>query len=57
MRYRLPSTGSVQHPVFIIAGYNKILEELLDMNIELRQRIKVKLIFQVIYLSTYQGSH
>ena len=46
MRYVLPSNGSVQHPVFIFAGYTENMEEFLDTNIGLRRRIKLKFIFQ-----------
>ena len=46
MRYMLLSTGSVQHPVFIFAGYTENMEEFLDTNIGLRRRIKLKFIFQ-----------
>ena len=30
MRYMLPSTGSVQHPVLIFDGYSENMEEFLD---------------------------
>ena len=46
MRYMLPSNGSVQHPVFIFAGYSENMEEFLDTNIGLRRRIKLKFMFQ-----------
>ena len=46
MRYMLPSNVSVQHPVFICAGYTENMEECLDTNIGLRQKIKLKFMFQ-----------
>ena len=46
MRYMLPSNESVQHPVFIFAGYSENMEEFLDTNIGLRRRIKLKFMFQ-----------
>ena len=46
MRYMLPSTGSVKHPVFIFASYSANMEEFLDTNIGLRGRIKLKLMVQ-----------
>ena len=41
----LLSNGSVQHQVFIFAGYSENMEEFLDMNIGLRRRIKLELKF------------
>ena len=35
MRYTLPSTGSVQHPVFIFDGYSEHMEQYLDTRIGL----------------------
>ena len=46
MRYMLSSNGSVQHPVFIFAGYSENMEEYLDTNIGLRRRMKLKFMFQ-----------
>ena len=45
MRYVLPSTESVQHPVFIFVGYNENIEKFLDMNLGFR-KITLKFIFQ-----------
>lgn len=45
-RYMFPSTGSVQHPVFIPAGYSENMVEFIDMDIKLRRRIKLKFMFQ-----------
>ena len=42
----LPSNGSVQHPVFLFAGYSENMEEFLDTNIGLQRRIKLKFMFQ-----------
>ena len=42
----LPSNGSVQHPVFLFAGYSENMEEFLDTNIGSRRRIKLKFMFQ-----------
>ena len=42
----LHSTGSVQHPVFVFAGYSENMEEFLDTNIGIWRRIKLKFMFQ-----------
>ena len=47
MRYTVPSTGSVQHPVFIFDGYSEHMEQYLDTRIGLWRRIKLKFMFQV----------
>ena len=57
MRCTLPSTGSVQHPVFIFDGYSEYMEQYLDTRIGLRRRIKLKFMFQDICLSICQGLH
>ena len=46
MRYILHSNGSVQHPVFIFAGYSENMEEFLETNTGLRRKIKLKFMFQ-----------
>lgn len=45
-RYMFPSTGSVQHPVLIPAGYSENMVEFIDMDIKLRRRITLKFMFQ-----------
>ena len=46
VRYMLPSNGSVKLPVFIFADHSENMEDFLDTNIGLRQRIMLKFMFQ-----------